>query len=295
MAKVLVIGAEGMLGHKMYQVLRQLLPEVGCTIRGRLKDWPYRGVELFDDGEVIEGVDLLETGDLREALFAHCPSVIVNCAGLIKQRPEAAWPIPSIKLNSLLPHVIAEAADGWGGRLIHFSTDCVFSGRRGQYRESDPADAEDLYGKTKHLGEVSGANCLTLRTSIIGREIQGFRSLLEWFLGQKGMTINGYTRHYYSGVTTNYLAELVAKLILERPDLRGLYQVTSQTISKYDLLLLLRAAYGIDVVIQADESTFCDRSMIGEKFLSATGYRQPGWEQLVSELVADETPYESWR
>ncbi|MGA2988810.1 MAG: sugar nucleotide-binding protein, partial [Terriglobia bacterium] len=143
---------------------------------------------------------------LEATLSALRPDYVVNCVGVIKQRTEAISPIPSITINSLLPHKLAQMAARWGGRIIHFSTDCVFSGKRGWYTEEDPSDAEDLYGRSKFLGEVVVANALTLRTSIIGRELVEHRSLLDWFLAQNHKTVHGYRRVIYSGVTTNYLA-----------------------------------------------------------------------------------------
>ncbi|MGH9647425.1 MAG: sugar nucleotide-binding protein, partial [Bryobacteraceae bacterium] len=183
----------------------------------------------------------------------------------------------------------------WGGRVIHFSTDCVFSGHRGEYREDDLPDAEDLYGRSKFLGEVAAPNALTLRTSIIGRELAEFRSLLEWFLAQRGKRVRGYQKALYSGVTTNYLAGLVARLIESHPGLHGLYQVAAHPISKYDLLCLIRQVFGLDIEIQPVEGEVSDRTMLGDRFLAATGYRCPGWPELIDEIYKDPTPYQEWR
>jgi len=220
---------------------------------------------------------------------------VVNCVGIVKQRPEAHDAIPSITLNALLPHQLAEMAGGIGARVIHFSTDCVFSGRKGAYREDDVSDAEDLYGRTKFLGEVAGPSALTLRTSIIGRELANFASLLEWFLAQEGTTISGFRRVMYSGVTTNYMARLVGDLVEYHPDLSGLHQVTGPWISKYDLLCLARDAFGVDIDIVPDDTEVNDRTMLGERFSSVTGIEPPSWEEMLAEVAADDTPYESWR
>lgn len=293
--KALVLGGEGMLGHKMFQVLRQRFGDVACTVRGALDEPFYAAIELFGAGQVIAGLDVTNREQLRQVLEAARPEQIVNCVGMIKQRKEAEQAIPTIELNALLPHVLAQIASRWNGRVIHFSTDCVFSGRRGNYAEDDPSDAEDLYGKTKLLGEVRGANALTLRTSIIGRELRDFQSLLEWFLAQRGGRVRGFVRHLYSGVTTNHLAALVAELIARHPTLTGLYQVTSERIDKHALLCLLRDAYALDVEIVPDDTTVCDRSMIGDRFRAATGLATPPWPELVAELAADPTPYDKWR
>jgi dTDP-4-dehydrorhamnose reductase len=213
----------------------------------------------------------------------------------VKQRPQAKEAIPSITVNSLLPHKLAEFCQHWGGRLIHFSTDCVFRGERGGYREEDLPDANDLYGQTKALGEVTTGRALTLRTSIIGRELTHAESLVEWFLQQEHKRVSGYTRALYSGVTTNHMASVVANLIENHPHLVGLYQVTSQTISKFDLFCLIRDAYRLDVEITPNPDLFCDRSMKGDKFAKATGYVCPSWPELVAELANDDTPYQQWK
>jgi dTDP-4-dehydrorhamnose reductase len=293
--KILVLGGEGMLGHKMYQTLLARHPDTACTV-SRPPDEPfYRRVALFRQGLVIGGVDAMDLQGLGDLLRERKPEFIVNCIGIVKQREEAKAAVPSITLNSLLPHKLAEFAASWGGRVVHFSTDCVFSGRRGKYTEEDPPDAEDLYGKSKTLGEVSGSNALTLRTSIIGRELAHFQSLLEWFLARKGKTVRGFRRVIYSGVTTNYLAQLVGDLIADHPSLSGLYQVTAPPISKHDLLCRLKEAYRLDVEIVPDETEVSDRSMVGEKFVRATGYRPPEWDDLVTRLANDPTHYDTWR
>ena len=289
--KVLVLGGTGMLGHKMFQILRARFPETFCAIRGSKNDEWLRKTGLFCSDAVIDGVNVTDFPALQKLLQELRPRVVVNCVGIIKQRAEAKAALPSVAINSYLPHWLADRCAELGGRLIHFSTDCVFSGKRGRYCENDPSDAEDLYGKTKHLGEVVAENAVTLRTSIIGRELRHRQSLLEWLLSQQGRRVAGFKRALYSGVTTNHLAETVADVIQHYPRLSGLYQVTSQTISKYDLLCLLREAYRLDVEIVPDENFHCDRSMNGSRFRQATGYVCPPWPELVARLAKDPTPY----
>jgi dTDP-4-dehydrorhamnose reductase len=295
MTRVLVLGGEGMLGHKMFQVLGTRFPETYATMRGRPDDEPYCRVTLLQGEAVIPEVDATNPARLKRVLADLRPSVLVNCIGIVKQRPEAHDPIPSIALNSLLPHQLAAMAAGIGARLIHFSTDCVFSGRRGGYREDDPADAEDLYGRTKYLGEAPAPPALTLRTSIIGRELASFASLLEWFLAQRGKTIKGFRRVLYSGVTTNQMARLVGDLTEDQPVLTGLYQVSGPWISKHDLLCLARDAFRLDVEIVPDDTEVNDRTLYGDRFTAATGWRSPSWEEMLEEVANDPTPYQSWR
>lgn len=292
---IIVLGGEGMLGHKMFQTLSSRYPGTKCTIYGSLKDPFYLSIPLFTAQNTIDKIDVMDLPALRRFLEKEKPDFIINCIGIVKQRDEGKMAIPSITINSLLPHLLAEWAGNWGGRVIHFSTDCVFSGKKGNYSEDDPSDAEDLYGKSKYLGEVAVSNALTLRTSIIGRELTHFKSLLEWFLAQKGQKVKGFRRVIYSGVTTNYISELVARIISDNPKLSGLYQVTAPAITKHDLLCRLRDAYGLGVEIVADDSEISDRSMIGKRFLQVTGYKEPTWDYLIKQLSEDKTPYEQWK
>ncbi|MCX6620787.1 MAG: SDR family oxidoreductase [Acidobacteria bacterium] len=292
--KIVVIGAAGMLGHKMFQRLRTAFPGTIATMRECASCPPFDQVELLQGDDVVPGVDVTDFPALEATLAAFRPEYLVNCVGVIKQRVEAMSAVPSITINSLLPHKLAEMAARWGGRVIHFSTDCVFSGKRGGYTEEDPSDAEDLYGKTKFLGEVAAHNALTLRTSIIGRELTEHRSLLDWLLAQNHTAIRGYRRVIYSGVTTNYLAGLVASIIQEHAKLNGLYQVTSEPISKYDLLCLLREAYGLDLRIEPDDLEASDRSMRCDKLRAAIDYHCPPWPALAGQLAEDDTPYKAW-
>jgi dTDP-4-dehydrorhamnose reductase len=292
---ILILGGAGMLGHKLFQRLRQSHPETFCTIRGSVNEGALRKVELFHTGNVIENFDVSDFSAIERLLRHHKPAVVINCIGIVKQRAEATKPIPSIEINSLLPHRLASVCEDWRGRFIHFGTDCVFSGQAGNYSEEDFSDAHDPYGRTKFLGEVVCGRALTLRTSIIGRELSHRESLLEWLLQQSHKRISGFTRAMFSGVTTNYMARVVERLIDDHPNLSGLYQVTSPTISKFDLLCLLKTAYQLDIEIVSDSNFFCDRSMKGDKFAQATGLECPSWPELVAEISDDETPYEKWK
>jgi len=285
--KIAVLGSAGMLGHKVLQRLQAAFPgTVGLQRRATCN--------FGAPSDVITGVHATDFDTLSGVLADLRPDYIVNCVGIIKQRPEALDSVQCITINALLPHRLTILAGGWGGRLIHFSTDCVFSGCRGGYREEDEPDARDLYGRTKILGEVQAPNALTLRTSIIGRELVGRRSLLEWFLAQNGGSVRGFRRVIWSGITTNHAADLIAQIINRHGGIFGLYQVAGEALSKYDLLCLLRKAYSLDVNIIPDETEISDRSMTGEKLRAAIGYVPPPWSQLIGELASDPTPYESW-
>jgi dTDP-4-dehydrorhamnose reductase len=292
--KVLVLGAGGMLGHKLFEVLRERFPGTRAALLGDVRSPRFSQVSLLQGSDVSSGVDVMDTATLRRFLEDLKPDYIINAVGIIKQRVESASAVPSIAINSLLPHQLAAISASWGGRIIHFSTDCVFDGLRGDYRETDLPNATDLYGRSKALGEVTTGNALTLRTSIIGRELVQHKSLLDWFLSQNHKKLRGYKRVIYSGVTTNQMAEVVTLIIRSFPALSGLYQVVANPISKYDLLVLLRDSYGLDIEITPDDREVSDRSMNGDKLRTTIGYVSPDWDTLVRNLASDSASYESW-
>ena len=292
---VLVLGVTGMLGHKVFQRLRASVPGVVGQARGEAAREPLAAIPLLAGNDVRGGVDARDLEALGRLVDELRPAFVVNCVGIVKQRSEAKAAVPSITVNSLLPHWLAERVEAWGGRLIHFSTDCVFDGRKGAYEESDPPNAEDLYGRTKALGEVDAPNALTLRTSIIGRELRGRRSLVEWFLAQRGGRIRGYRRVIYSGLTTVERARRVARLIARETPLSGLYHVAAEPITKLDLLRIVDEAFGTGVEIEPEEETVLDRSLLGERFRAEAGWVEPGWTEMIEEMAADPTPYVEWQ
>jgi dTDP-4-dehydrorhamnose reductase len=226
------------------------------------------------------------TDRLLEVLGEFHPDAVINCVGIIKQRSAAKESIPSLEVNSLLPHRLRLICASAGAKLVHLSTDCVFNGRRGNYHQTDPADAEDLYGLSKYLGEVSEAPAVTIRSSIIGLELSRKQSLIEWFLAQHG-TIRGFTKAIYSGITTAEMARVIEFVLTDVPDLSGVWQVAADPINKYDLLCQLSAKLGRrDIAIQPDNSFHCDRSLDGSDFARRTGYRVPGWDRMLDELAA---------
>jgi len=292
--KIAVLGVTGMLGHKMFQILKSRFDDVTGFAYENVTQPPYGRVGMLQGNDVVCGVDVSDFPRLHDLLCSYRPDYIVNCVGIIKQRETATAYIPCIELNALLPHKLSAFAGEWGGRVIHFSTDCVFDGKRGSYTEDDLPTATDLYGKSKFLGEVQGDNALTLRTSIIGRELTSHKSLLDWFLLQNGKTVKGFKNVIYSGVTTNQMAAVVTRVIKEFPVLSGLYQVVAEPIPKHDLLCLIREAFKLDVEIIPETETVSDRSMKGDKLKAATGYVSPSWPELIANLANDPTPYDAW-
>jgi dTDP-4-dehydrorhamnose reductase len=293
--KILILGGEGMLGHKVFQVLNRRF-ETFASFQDQRGLWTKLPLyEKADRKCLLGGVNALDFDSVVRALGQVKPGAVINCIGIIKQLKEASDPVLSLTLNSLFPHRLAELCAAAGSRLFHISTDCVFSGRKGNYREEDVADAEDLYGRTKLLGEVVRPNCLTIRTSIFGRDYFKQSAFLEWFLSNCGGKVRGYKNAIYTGFPTQVLARIMGDIIQDHRDLSGLYQIASQPISKYQLLVKLREAMGLDIEIEAYDDQPCDRSLSAARFVAATGYLLPSWDQMLMELASDPTQYDEWR
>lgn len=290
--KVLVVGGSGMLGHKLVDVLRADF-DVWTSLRGPAGSYQRYG--LIDAGKIVENVDATSFESIARTLTDVRPDAVINAVGAIKHVAEGRDPVAGTSLNTLLPHRLALACRLGSMRLIHVSTDCVFSGSRGGYSEQDPPDATDVYGRTKQLGEVAGENCLTLRTSIIGRELRTTHGLVEWFLSQRGKTVEGFTQAVFSGVTTRTLAGWVGRILCDYPDLSGLYHAGADPIAKYDLLCALKRWMRLDVEITASDRLRIDRSLTSDRFRAVTGLAVPSWDHMLEEL-ADESPrYDRWR
>lgn len=279
--KILVLGASGMLGNAVFRYFAEqtehnvigivrsagsarLLPE-------NLQDWVALGGNLEDSDSLVSVFD------------NHRPTVVINCVGLVKQLGDANNPLAAIPVNAMLPHRLAGLCALVGARLLHLSTDCVFSGNTGMYREDDVADAQDVYGRTKLLGEVDYPHALTLRTSIIGHELSSSRSLVCWFLSQQE-TVRGFSRAIFSGLPTVEIARVIDKYVLERPELHGLYHLSAEPIDKFRLLQLVATAYGKDIEIVEDQALDIDRSLDSTRFRSATGYDPEPWPDLIRRM-----------
>lgn len=279
--KVLVLGVSGMLGNAMF---RKLSEGAEVEVFGTARSASVRRFFAPEfAGRVIAGVDV-ENQDSLARVFAEVkPQIVVNCIGLIKQLADANDPLQALPVNAMLPHRLARLCELGGARLVHVSTDCVFAGTKGNYRESDSADATDLYGRSKHLGEVTYPHTITLRTSIIGHELSSGHALLGWFLAQEGQ-VKGYTKAVFSGLPTVELARVVSEVVLPRPELSGLFHVASAPIAKYDLLKLIAGVYDKRIEIIPDDTLVIDRSLNAERFRDATGYVAPPWPELVKRM-----------
>ncbi len=288
--RVLVLGANGMLGHKLLQILGEDF-EVRGTVRS--------DASTFDDHPVLGGidcaggVDVTDLDRLEEQIAWAREGAVINAIGVVKQLAAAKDPIESITINALHPHRAAKICARHGARFLHLSTDCVFSGKKGApYLETDAPDPEDLYGRSKLLGEVTGPGCLTLRTSIVGRELGRATGLFEWCISQRGGTIRGFSGAIYSGLTTLALTRVIGTVLTHFPSLSGVRQVSSDPIDKFTLLSLLNEALDLGLTIERDTEFVCDRSLDSAGFREAVGYTPPTWQELIDDFAADPIPYE---
>jgi dTDP-4-dehydrorhamnose reductase len=238
---------------------------------------------MAPNAHFVPGVDVESLDSLTRMFATVQPDMVINCVGIVKQLADANDPLIALPINSLLPHRLARLAQVAGARLVHMSTDCVYSGSKGNYVEADLPDAYDLYGRSKLLGEVDYPNAITLRTSIIGHELSGNRSLIDWFLSQTG-EVQGYTNAIFSGLPTVEIARIIHEHVIPNPHLHGLYHVSAEPISKYDLLSLVAKEYAKEIAIRAKNDFVIDRSLNSERFRSATGFVPDSWVQLIHRM-----------
>ncbi len=290
--RVLIFGAAGMLGHKLYQQLSRDF-DISGTIRTPFAT--VSGYGIFEAGRIISEVNATVPDQINAAVKTVQPDVVVNCVGVVKSLEKEVGMVANVSLNALLPHLLQAACERHHARLIQISTDCVFLGQRGGYREADSADAGDVYGRTKYLGEVSAENALTLRTSFIGRELATSRGLVEWFLSNRGGEVKGFSRAVFSGLTSLELSRVIGMLIRDHPGLSGIYHLAAKPIDKFRLLTLVRDAMQLDIKVAKDGKLNINRSLNADLLKAATGYRPPDWETMIREMAADATPYDGWR
>ncbi len=280
--KVLVLGGDGMLGH---QLLKHFSGNHQVRVTLRQNASQYHDYRLFDSNNAYYGVDVRALSGLLEVVADFKPEAVINAVGVVKQRSISKESIPCLELNSLLPHRLSVLCKATGARLVQISTDCVFSGEKGSYVESDVPDASDLYGRSKLLGELTDSHCITLRTSIIGLELARKKSLVEWYLAQKG-EIKGFHKALYTGLTTIEMARIIEFVLQQCPGLHGVWHVASRPISKYELLKMLADKLERkDITLQSDVDFVCDRGLIGDAFVKQTGYKIPEWADMINELV----------
>jgi len=282
-----------MLGHRLWLSLSKN-HDVWATARSREKVNFLMREFSIDPDKLIGGIKVDDISTIEATISKLKPDLVLNCVGVIKQKKEEYNPISSVRINSLFPHELAAICFRNESRMIHFSTDCVYSGLKGGYREEDTADSSDLYGRSKLLGEVNYLeNVLTIRTSIIGREIYYGGGLIEWFLNQEDEPVNGFSNAFFSGLPTSFLAEVIEEYVIPRKDLNGVYNISVDPIDKYSLLELTKKVFKKKISINKCEDFHIDRSLCSERFRSLTGWSPPSWENLIGKLNVDEDFYKS--
>lgn len=286
--RILILGGNGLLGHRAARLLPER-HEVVATVRR-----PDPVAERIAPGaRFVAGVFAEDPESVSAAIEGFRPDAVVNCVGIVKQRPAGHEAIPSITVNALFPHQVAEICSQAGVRLVHISTDCVFSGKRGLYTEEDFPDADDLYGRTKFLGEIEDvAGAVTVRTSLIGWEIANRFGVLEWFARQRGGACEGYTRAMFSGLASSDLVDVVERFCTDWADMDGLWQVSNDVISKYDLIAKVNGATGWGVDITPSDELVIDRSLDSTRFRRHTGWEPRSWDEIAERLAAERPAYE---
>jgi dTDP-4-dehydrorhamnose reductase len=281
--RILILGASGLIGHKLLQKLSNDF-DVYATLH-RSKE-SYGLMPLFSGQNIIDEVDVSDFENVSAILHSVNPNVILNCIGITPRKDEINNLYKVIKINSLFPHQLANWAKVNNKRVIHFSTDCVFNGSTGNYTENSLTTAEDVYGRTKALGEINYSHTLTIRSSFIGQELFGKTELLDWFLNQEGKRINGFTNTLYSGVSTNFMTYVVKTIILNAPELSGLYQLApDKPISKYELLCIAKRAFDVNIEIIPENEYVHTPTLNGSKLKDNIKINVPSWKEMMKDLA----------
>ena len=277
--RILILGVNGMIGHVLfnYLCLNSNYKTYGTI---RLNN---QSESLFKNNKNVFTISMKKDTEFIRLIDKISPNLIINCLGIVKQKLSDHNYLSTIYMNSLLPHRIEKICRKFSIRLINFSTDCVFSGVKGNYIEDDIPDPIDFYGRTKLVGEVNYGNVLTLRTSFIGHQINSKYGLLEWFLTQKD-NCKGFVNVIYSGLPTIEIAKILNEHIIFNKKLIGLYQISGNTINKYELLSLIKNIYGLKLNIEKEHKVKIDRSLNSKKFKDATGYKPSDWESLIKKM-----------
>ena len=287
MTAVLVLGASGLLGHSLVRELSSSFEVWGTTRQQVTASHPLQ--RWLHADRWIGGVAICDRAVLGDALRRSRAKIVLNCAGSVPQiapSPEHLW-----RTNGYGPHVVAQTAADHGARLVHFSSDCVFSGAAGGYRETDPPDADEAYGVSKRLGEVVGEHCLTIRKSIIGFELQPGHGLLEWLVRRRGRSIDAYSTAFFSGMTTLALSRIIRDLLALDEAMTGLLHVAAARTSKGDLLRRLANELRLDIAVSSSTVVSCDRSLSADVLLTRTNIRPPSWDEMIEDLVLDLRSY----
>lgn len=275
---ILILGANGLVGNEIF---RYLSFNSEWNIFGAVRSDSY--ISLYPDHSkknILIFSDFLNDDSLSDFLKLSNPDIVINAVGVTKHRPDSENILKMVPINALFPHRLDYICKSLSIRLIHIGTDCVFSGDKGNYLESDLSDARDLYGKSKALGDLYNPGPVTLRTSFIGHEMNSKLGLVEWFLSQKGVC-KGYSKAIFSGFPASYFALILQKYIIPNKNIRGLFHIASEPITKFDLLNIIANVYKIDIKIEKDDLLTINRSLNADLFNKLTGFVPPKWPELI--------------
>ena len=285
--KILILGGSGMVGHRLAKKLSNQY-EIFSLLRKRPDlDSNQFFEKVLPKNQCIFIDDINEYENLNNTVKKISPDIIINCIGVIKQRDKVENVLNMRRINSLLPHVLNQICNKNKIKLIHLSTDCVFSGTKGNYQESDNPDPIDEYGKSKLLGEIKKGNALTIRTSFIGPELFNKKSLFEWVKSQKNGEIDGFENAIYSGLTTLAFSEIIENIIDKHQNLNGIWHISSNPISKFDLIEMINQKFNLKIKINRNSSFRCDRSLNSSKFQEETKIQIPSWRAMIDNLYKD--------
>lgn len=282
--KILILGIDGMIGHKIAQLLEQENNLFGTT----RKTIGPKKLGLKTSNLIKKDFDKNQSLGFLDNLN---PDIIINCIGITTRRINNDNISNLEFINSRLPHYLNEWTEKNDKRLIHFSTDCVYSGKSGMYTESDNPDAIDLYGKSKAIGEINNTKALTIRTSLIGREVYNHTELFEWLYKNKSGKVYGYENVYYSGLTTIRMSKILEKIINYYPDLQGVFNISSKPITKYSLLKLINRHFKFEIQVKKDLKIKSNKVLISKKITEITDIEIPTWEDLILEFKEDCVKY----
>ena len=288
--KVCVLGSGGLLGHMLIRVLSDSHDVYGTTRETASNSSPL--ARFLSPDKWIGGVDAENLRSIKNVFEQNQFDVVINCIGLIKQRGDEVDDRLMMSVNGEFPHQLAEFANQNGARVIQISTDCVFSGSKGNYVETDTPDPVDVYGRSKLLGELNDSTNLTIRTSHIGRELSVKKSLVEWLLSQRNGQVSGFSGAIYSGLTTTELAKIIGNLLLSASRLTGMFHVSSEAISKLEIINQLNELLELKIKVVEDKAVQINRSLNSSLFQSVANTIAPMWNQMLKEFCADQAAYD---
>ena len=289
--RICILGAGGMLGHMLVRVLSDDHDVYGTS----KQEWSERAglARFLEKKRWIGGVDAKDIKTVNNCFAEHQFDVVINCIGVVKQRVHRTTDDEMIEINARFPHKVLDICAALGTRLIHISTDCVFSGIKGDYVETDTPDPVDIYGSSKLAGEIVDAHNLTIRTSHVGRELTNFTSLFEWILKNRGKQVVGYSNAIYSGLTTYSLAVVINSMLATGVNIGGLVHVASKSLSKFQLITELNSRLGLGIDIKMDESVVINRSLRASDQLKQFKIEIPSWDQMLDNFCKDQATYDS--